>query len=66
MLTAPLRNPEGVFGVIQVLSARVDAFTGPGPAVTDDRPSSEYFLWRRVFMDDRRYIDEPMLRAATP
>jgi spermidine synthase len=45
---------------------RVDAFVGPGPLVTDDRPRSEYFFWRRAFMDDRRYIDEPMLRAATP
>jgi spermidine synthase len=46
--------------------AQVDRFTGPGPLITDDRPRSEYFLWRRAFMDDRRYIDEAMLRGATP
>lgn len=42
------------------------AFTGPGPEVTDDRPRSEYFLWRRAFLDDRSYITEAMLRAAAP
>jgi hypothetical protein len=46
--------------------AEVDAFTGPGPMITDDRPRSEYFLWRRAFMDDRTYINEAILRAATP
>jgi spermidine synthase len=46
--------------------AEVAAFTGPGPDITDDRPRSEYFLWRRAFLDDRAYINEPALRAATP
>jgi hypothetical protein len=26
---------------------------------------SEYFLWRRAFMDDQRYISEATLRAAS-
>lgn len=45
---------------------RVTAFTGPGPQITDDRPRSEYFLWRRAFMSDKAYVNEAMLRAATP
>ncbi len=45
---------------------RVIAFTGPGPQITDDRPRSEYFLWRRAFMRDKAYVNEAMLRAATP
>ena len=45
---------------------RVTAFTGPGPQITDDRPRSEYFLWRRAFMRDKAYVNEAMLRAATP
>jgi predicted membrane-bound spermidine synthase len=45
---------------------RVKAFTGPGPEITDDRPRSEYFLWRRAFMPDKDYVNEAMLRAATP
>jgi spermidine synthase len=45
---------------------QVSAFTGPGPEITDDRPRSEYFLWRRAFMSDRTYVSEGMLRAATP
>jgi spermidine synthase len=44
----------------------VTAFTGPGPQITDDRPRSEYFLWRRAFMHDKAYVNEAMLRAATP
>jgi hypothetical protein len=43
----------------------VAAFTGDGPMITDDRPLSEYFLWRRAFLDDKAYINEPTLRAAT-
>jgi spermidine synthase len=46
--------------------AEVAAFTGPGPEITDDRPRSEYFLWRRAFLADKAYITEPALRAATP
>ena len=42
------------------------AFVGPGPEITDDRPRSEYFLWRRTFMDDQAYINEASLLNATP
>jgi spermidine synthase len=42
------------------------SFIGPGPQITDDRPRSEYFLWRRAFMDDPRYIGEATLRRAAP
>jgi predicted membrane-bound spermidine synthase len=45
---------------------RVTAFTGPGPEITDDRPRSEYYLWRRAFMSDKAYVNEQMLRGATP
>src|SRR4029450_6882396 len=45
---------------------RLRAFVGPGPQITDDRPRSEYFLWRRAFMDDRQYIDESSLLRAAP
>ncbi|HEV8648756.1 MAG TPA: fused MFS/spermidine synthase [Actinomycetes bacterium] len=46
--------------------AEVTAFTGPGPDITDDRPRSEYFLWRRAFLDDKAYVHEEDLRAARP
>jgi spermidine synthase len=42
------------------------AFVGPGPEITDDRPRSEYFLWRRRFMDDRQYINEASLLSIHP
>ena len=45
---------------------QVSAFTGPGPEITDDRPRSEYFFWRRAFMHDKTYVTEKMLRDATP
>jgi spermidine synthase len=45
---------------------RLRAFVGPGPQITDDRPRSEYFLWRRTFMDDQAYISEASLLAAVP
>jgi spermidine synthase len=40
------------------------SFVGAGPEITDDRPRSEYFLWRRAFMDDKRYINPSLLRNA--
>jgi spermidine synthase len=43
---------------------RLRAFVGAGPEITDDRPRSEYFLWRRAFMDDQRYINPSLLRDA--
>jgi spermidine synthase len=45
---------------------QVSAFTGAGPEITDDRPRSEYFLWRRAFMSDKAYVREKMLRDAIP
>jgi spermidine synthase len=42
------------------------SFIGPGPEITDDRPRSEYFLWRRAFMEDQAYISESMLLRAAP
>jgi len=42
------------------------SFIGPGTQITDDRPRSEYFLWRRAFMDDQAYINESMLLRAAP
>jgi spermidine synthase len=45
---------------------QVSAFTGPGPEITDDRPRSEYFLWRRAFMADKAYVNEKILRNAAP
>jgi spermidine synthase len=45
---------------------RLRAFVGAGPQITDDRPRSEYFLWRRAFMDDRRYIGPSSLLRAAP
>jgi spermidine synthase len=44
---------------------RLRSFVGPGPEITDDRPRSEYFLWRRTFMDDQQYITQGSLRRAT-
>ena len=44
---------------------QVRSFVGPGPEITDDRPRSEYFLWRRTFMDDQQYITQGSLLRAT-
>ena len=44
----------------------VRSFVGDGPEITDDRPRSEYFLWRRAFMDDQQYISEATLIRAAP
>jgi spermidine synthase len=44
----------------------VRSFVGDGPEITDDRPRSEYFLWRRAFMDDPDYISEATLVRASP
>jgi spermidine synthase len=46
--------------------SQLRSFIGPGPQITDDRPRSEYFLWRRAFMDDQAYISESMLLRAAP
>jgi spermidine synthase len=44
----------------------VRSFVGGGPEITDDRPRSEYFLWRRTFMDNQQYISEATLVRAAP
>jgi spermidine synthase len=65
---APARDGPGWVRTIRraewLADDRVSAFTGPGPRITDDRPRSEYFLWRRAFMPDRAYVNEGRLRAA--
>ena len=45
-------------------AAQVDAFVGPGPLITDDRPRTEYYLLRSL-RADKTYVSEPLLRAAT-
>ncbi|HEX2373597.1 MAG TPA: fused MFS/spermidine synthase [Actinomycetota bacterium] len=69
----PDHPPTDADGWVQVVRRsqwladdRLRAFVGDGPEITDDRPRSEYFLWRRAFMDDRRYIGQRSLRAAAP
>ncbi|HYM97262.1 MAG TPA: hypothetical protein VET26_08175, partial [Candidatus Sulfotelmatobacter sp.] len=46
--------------------AQVDAFTGPGPIITDDRPRSEYDLFEVIAAQDHSVINDPKLRALTP
>jgi len=66
---AQLADADGWVRVIRagewLVDGEVDAFVGKGPLITDDRPRSEYFLWRRASLADKTYINEPMLRAAT-
>jgi spermidine synthase len=69
----PDHPPTDADGWVEVIRRRewladdqLRAFVGPGPEITDDRPRSEYFLWRRAFMNDGRYIGEAMLRQAAP
>jgi spermidine synthase len=61
-------DPDGWVRIVRRSSWLADdqlrAFVGPGPEITDDRPRSEYFLWRRAFMDHQRYINPSMLRQA--
>jgi spermidine synthase len=38
-------------GLRWIADGQVDAFTGPGPLITDDRPLSEYFLLRHWLFD---------------
>jgi spermidine synthase len=69
----PDHPPTDADGWVQVVRRlewladdRLRAFVGDGPQITDDRPRSEYFLWRRAFMDDRRYIGPSSLLRAAP
>jgi spermidine synthase len=70
---APDHPPTDADGWVEVVRRsewladdRLRAFVGDGPQITDDRPRSEYFLWRRAFMDDRQYIGESSLLRAAP
>jgi spermidine synthase len=69
----PDHPPTDADGWVEVISRsqwladdQLRSFIGPGPEITDDRPRSEYFLWRRAFMDDQAYISESMLLRAAP
>jgi len=46
--------------------SQVDAFVGPGPLITDDRPRTEYYLLRTALMTDKADVSEGMLRALAP
>ncbi len=46
--------------------AQVNAFVGPGPLITDDRPLSEYYLLRYLAASDHTWMNEQQLRALTP
>ncbi len=45
--------------------SQVDAFAGPGPLITDDRPRTEYYLLRTFLMSDKSSVNEAMLRQLT-
>jgi spermidine synthase len=66
----PLTDADGWVQVIRrsqwLADDELRSFIGPGPEITDDRPRSEYFLWRRAFMDDPAYISDSMLLRAAP
>jgi spermidine synthase len=66
----PPTDPDGWVEVVRrsqwLADDEVRTFVGAGPEITDDRPRSEYFLWRRAFMDDQQYISEATLIRAAP
>jgi spermidine synthase len=69
----PDHPPTDADGWVQVVRRsqwladdRLRSFIGSGPQITDDRPRSEYFLWRRALMDDQQYISESTLVRAAP
>jgi spermidine synthase len=66
----PPTDAEGWVEVVRraqwLADDRLRAFVGPGPQITDDRPRSEYFLWRRALMHDRTYISQASLLRAAP
>ena len=45
--------------------AQIDAFTGPGPVITDDRPRSEYDLLEVIAARDHSVVSDAKLRALT-
>jgi spermidine synthase len=46
-----------------IADAQVDAFTGTGPLITDDRPLPEYFLLRRLFDPNVPQAGPQLLRS---
>jgi hypothetical protein len=69
----PDHSPTDADGWVEVVRSsqwladdRLRSFIGSGPQITDDRPRSEYFLWRRALMDDQQYISESTLVRAAP
>jgi len=46
--------------------AQVDTFVGSGPVITDDRPSSEYYLLHWLTTRDHTGINDERLRALGP
>jgi spermidine synthase len=62
----PPTDADGWVGVVRraewLADERLRRFAGSGPEITDDRPRSEYFFWRRTFMRHKDYISEAMLR----
>jgi hypothetical protein len=57
---------DAVARTLWLRDAQVDAFAGPGPLITDDRPRTEYYLLRRLQATDQRTINEALLRQAAP
>lgn len=54
-----------ISGDVWLRDAQVNAFSGPGPLITDDRPRTEYFLLRRAFGTPSADITEDLLRQAS-
>jgi hypothetical protein len=67
---SPTNNVEGWVATIArqtwISGAKVTAFAGDGPQVTDDRPLSEYFLIRRMMGDGSDRATPTTLRNAVP
>ncbi|HZM73600.1 MAG TPA: fused MFS/spermidine synthase [Candidatus Polarisedimenticolia bacterium] len=53
-------------GLSWLSGSQVAAFADDAPAITDDRPVTEYFLLRRLFRAGSPPMNEKNLRAATP
>jgi spermidine synthase len=53
-------------GLTWLSGQQVAAFADDAPAITDDRPVTEYFLLRRLFRAGSPPMNEKNLRAATP
>lgn len=56
---------DRVESLVWLRDGEVDRFVGAGPLITDDRPRSEYFLWRRLISGDTTNITEARLRQAS-